>query len=48
VPKRTAWISPLSRAGLPEDIAPVVCFLASDAAGWITGKTIGIDGGAYR
>ncbi len=46
--KRTAWISPLSRAGLPEDIARVVCFLVSDAAGWITGKTIGIDGGAYR
>ncbi|KAK3904919.1 Versicolorin reductase 1 [Staphylotrichum tortipilum] len=48
IDERTSWISPLSRAGLPEDIAPVVCFLASDAAGWITGKTIGIDGGAYR
>lgn len=41
-------MSPLGRVGVPDDIASVVCFLASDAAGWITGKTIGIDGGAYR
>ncbi len=38
----------IKRVGVPEDIAKAVCFLACDAAEWITGKTIGIDGGAYR
>ncbi|TLS25460.1 hypothetical protein PpBr36_06854 [Pyricularia pennisetigena] len=40
-----AW-SPLKRVGLPIDIARVVCFLASNDGGWITGKVMGIDGGA--
>ena len=31
----------------PEDIAPVVRFLASDAAGFITGEVISVSGG-YR
>ncbi len=38
----------IKRVGVPEDVAKVVCFLASDAAEWITGKTIGVDGGAWR
>lgn len=37
----------LGRVATPEDIAPVVHFLASPAAGWITGETIGVSGG-YR
>ena len=37
----------LGRAGTPEDIAPVVRFLASDAAQWITGEVITVSGG-YR
>jgi 3-oxoacyl-[acyl-carrier protein] reductase len=36
---------PLGRLGTPEDIAGVVCFLASDAAAYITGQTITVDGG---
>jgi len=36
---------PLGRLGTPEDIAHVVVFLASDAANYITGQTINIDGG---
>jgi len=37
---------PLRRLGEPDDIAKVALFLASDAAGWITGQTIVVDGGA--
>lgn len=39
------WI-PLGRFGTPEDIAGSALFLASDLAGWITGTTINVDGGA--
>jgi NAD(P)-dependent dehydrogenase (short-subunit alcohol dehydrogenase family) len=37
---------PLGRIGEPDDIAGVIAFLAGDAASWITGQTIVIDGGA--
>lgn len=36
---------PLQDFGTPEDIANVVCFLASDDAKYITGQTIHVDGG---
>jgi 3-oxoacyl-[acyl-carrier protein] reductase len=36
----------LKRLAQPEDIAPVVTFLASDDARWITGDTIFVDGGS--
>jgi 2-hydroxycyclohexanecarboxyl-CoA dehydrogenase len=36
---------PLRRLGRPEDIAPMVVFLASDAAGFITGQVISVSGG---
>jgi len=38
-------IQPIPRAGLPEDIAQVAVFLASDAAGFINGQDIVVDGG---
>lgn len=38
---------PLGRLGEPEEIAELVRFLASDAAGYITGETIHINGGMY-
>ncbi|AUI50595.1 SDR family oxidoreductase [Arthrobacter crystallopoietes] len=37
---------PLRRLGMPEDVAGPVAFLLSDAAAWITGQTLVIDGGA--
>lgn len=37
---------PLGRFGSPEDIAPVVAFLASDDARWVTGQVIAASGGA--
>jgi NAD(P)-dependent dehydrogenase (short-subunit alcohol dehydrogenase family) len=36
---------PLGRVGLPEDIAAAVLYLASDAAAFVTGTTIVVDGG---
>jgi NAD(P)-dependent dehydrogenase (short-subunit alcohol dehydrogenase family) len=37
---------PLKRLGEPEDVANAALFLASDAASWITGHVLVIDGGA--
>ncbi|HMG49045.1 MAG TPA: coniferyl-alcohol dehydrogenase [Inquilinus sp.] len=37
----------MDRAGRPEDIAPVVGFLLSDASAWIRGANIPADGGLY-
>lgn len=37
--------TPLGRWGRPEDIAPVVLFVASSSAGFLTGQTILVDGG---
>lgn len=43
--QRLAAMSALGRIGEPEDIARVVVFLASDAAGWISAQNIGVNGG---
>jgi NAD(P)-dependent dehydrogenase (short-subunit alcohol dehydrogenase family) len=37
---------PLGRIGEPADVASAVAFLVSGAAGWITGETLVVDGGA--
>ena len=36
---------PLGRIGLPEDIAPIAVFLASDDSGWLTGEILIASGG---
>lgn len=36
---------PLGRIGQPEDVAPLVAFLASTEAAWITGQVISVNGG---
>jgi NAD(P)-dependent dehydrogenase (short-subunit alcohol dehydrogenase family) len=37
---------PMGRAGLPDEIADVAVFLASDAARYMTGSIVNVDGGA--
>jgi len=45
--KEMADLTPLGRVGTPEDVADAVVFLASDQARFITGQTIGVDGGMF-
>ena len=42
---RIAKAYPLRRIGKPEDVAPAIVFLASDAASFITGQTLSVSGG---
>jgi NAD(P)-dependent dehydrogenase (short-subunit alcohol dehydrogenase family) len=40
--------SPLRRFGRPEEVADVICFLASDRGSYVTGAVIPVDGGLTR
>ena len=42
----TLGMQALKRLAQPDDIAPVVTFLASDAARWVTGHALHVDGGS--
>ncbi|MDA8218587.1 MAG: glucose 1-dehydrogenase [Dehalococcoidales bacterium] len=47
-PERAAWIRnriPFGVTGVPEDLAGAAVFLASDAADYVTGQTLYVDGG---
>lgn len=45
VAQKSGSANPVRRAGLPQDIAQAALFLASDAAGFITGTHLTVDGG---
>jgi NAD(P)-dependent dehydrogenase (short-subunit alcohol dehydrogenase family) len=43
--RRIGQLNPLRRSGLPEEIAQTALFLASDAASYVNGQAIAVDGG---
>lgn len=45
--KTWASITPLGRVGQPSDVASAVAYLVSDAADFVTGQTIWVDGGLF-
>jgi len=42
-----AAVAPMKRPGQPEDIAAACSYLVSEAAGYVTGQTISVNGGRY-
>ena len=49
ISSREEWIKagPICRQGEPEDIAGACAWLVRDETGYVTGQTIGVNGGRY-
>jgi 3-oxoacyl-[acyl-carrier protein] reductase len=47
LPPAIKSLIPMGRMGSPDDVAAVIAFLASDAAGFITGEVIDVNGGMW-
>jgi 3-oxoacyl-[acyl-carrier protein] reductase len=47
VVKHLAGTVPVGRCGSPDDVGAAVVYLASDEASWVTGQTLGVNGGSY-
>ncbi len=45
--ERLAATIPAKRVGTPEDAAAAVLYFASQEAGWVTGQTLGVNGGSH-
>jgi NAD(P)-dependent dehydrogenase (short-subunit alcohol dehydrogenase family) len=45
--ERLAATIPAKRVGTPEDAAAAVLYLASQEASWVTGQTLGVNGGSH-
>jgi 2-hydroxycyclohexanecarboxyl-CoA dehydrogenase len=47
IKQRNIESGPIRRQGEPEDIAGACAWLVSEEAGYVTGQTIGVNGGRY-
>jgi len=43
--ERFRTLAPLERLGRPEDVAPLVSFLAGPEGGWVNGQVLRVNGG---